>query len=46
MQKITTSLWFTNCAEEAVNFYVSVFDNSRVQRIARYGEAGPEAAIL
>jgi predicted 3-demethylubiquinone-9 3-methyltransferase (glyoxalase superfamily) len=43
MQKIVTSLWFNNCAEEAVHFYVSVFDGSRIQRIAHYGEAGPEA---
>jgi predicted 3-demethylubiquinone-9 3-methyltransferase (glyoxalase superfamily) len=42
MQKLVTSLWFTNRAEEAVNFYVSIFSNSRVQRVARYGEAGPE----
>lgn len=44
MQKIITSLWFNNRAEEAVDFYVSVFDNARIQRIARYGEAGPEEA--
>ena len=44
MQKILTSLWFNNCAEEAVSFYVSIFRNSRIQRIARYGEAGPEEA--
>jgi predicted 3-demethylubiquinone-9 3-methyltransferase (glyoxalase superfamily) len=44
MQKILTSLWFTNCAQEAVDLYVSIFDNSRIQRIARYGEAGPEQA--
>lgn len=42
MQKLVTSLWFTNRAEEAVAFYVSIFNNSRIQRIARYGEAGPE----
>ena len=42
MQKLVTSLWFTNRAEEAVAFYVSIFGNSRIQRIARYGEAGPE----
>ena len=40
MQKITSCLWFDNKAEEAVNFYVSVFKNSRVGQIARYGEAG------
>jgi predicted 3-demethylubiquinone-9 3-methyltransferase (glyoxalase superfamily) len=41
MQKITPFLWFDNHAEEAVNFYVSVFKNSKVGKIARYGEAGP-----
>lgn len=44
MQRITTSLWFNNCAEEAVDFYVSVFNDSRIERVARYGEAGPEEA--
>ena len=41
MQKITTFLWFDNNAEEAMNFYVSVFKNSKVLRVARYGDAGP-----
>lgn len=40
-QKITTFLWFDNNAEEAVNFYVSVFKNSRIREISRYTEAGP-----
>lgn len=40
-QKITTFLWFDNQAEEAINFYVSVFKNSRVGDIVRYGETGP-----
>ena len=40
-QKITTFLWFDNNAEEAVNFYISVFKNSRVIGSARYGETGP-----
>ena len=40
-QKITTFLWFDNQAEEAVNFYVSIFKNSRVGDIARYGDTGP-----
>lgn len=44
MQKITPCLWFDNQAEEAVNFYVSVFKNSRVLGIARYGPAGAEAS--
>ncbi|OQX06764.1 MAG: hypothetical protein BWK73_29985 [Thiothrix lacustris] len=42
MQKLVTSLWFTDCAEEAVNFYVSIFNNSSIKQIVRYGEAGPE----
>ena len=41
MQKITTFLWFDNNAEEAMNFYVSIFKNSKVLRVARYGDAGP-----
>jgi len=41
MQKITPFLWFDNNAEEAVNFYTSIFKNSKVGRIARYGDAGP-----
>jgi predicted 3-demethylubiquinone-9 3-methyltransferase (glyoxalase superfamily) len=44
MQKLVTSLWFTNRAEEAVAFYVSIFNDSRILRIARYGDAGPEEA--
>ena len=41
MQKITPFLWFDGKAEEAMNFYVSVFPNSRVLSVSRYGEAGP-----
>jgi len=41
MQKITPFLWFDNNAEEAMNFYVSIFKNSRVLSVTRYGEAGP-----
>lgn len=41
MQKITPFLWFDGKAEEAVNFYVSVFKNSKVVRVTRYGEGGP-----
>lgn len=41
MQKITPFLWFDNNAEEAANFYVSIFKNSKVLNIARYGDAGP-----
>lgn len=41
MQKITPCLWFDNQAEEAVRFYLSIFKNSRVLDVMRYGEAGP-----
>lgn len=41
MQKITTFLWFDNNAEEAVNFYTSIFDNSKILSVSRYGESGP-----
>jgi predicted 3-demethylubiquinone-9 3-methyltransferase (glyoxalase superfamily) len=41
MQKITPFLWFDGKAEEAMNFYVSVFKNSKVGRVMRYGAAGP-----
>jgi predicted 3-demethylubiquinone-9 3-methyltransferase (glyoxalase superfamily) len=42
-QKITTFLWFNNNAEEAVNFYVSVFQNSKILNITHYGDPGPGA---
>jgi len=41
MQRITPFLWFDGQAEEAMNFYVSIFKNSKVGRVTRYGEAGP-----
>ncbi len=41
MQKITPFLWFDDQAEEAVNFYTSVFKDSRITSVSRYGEAGP-----
>ena len=41
MQKITPFLWFDNNAEEAMNFYTSIFKNSKVLTVSRYGEAGP-----
>ena len=41
MQKLTPFLWFNDKAEEAMNFYVSIFKNSKVVSISRYGEAGP-----
>jgi len=40
-QKITPFLWFDDNAEEAINFYVSIFRNSRIVRTSRYGDAGP-----
>jgi predicted 3-demethylubiquinone-9 3-methyltransferase (glyoxalase superfamily) len=44
MQKITPFLWFDNQAEEAMNLYVSIFKNSKILSISRYGEAGPGPA--
>jgi predicted 3-demethylubiquinone-9 3-methyltransferase (glyoxalase superfamily) len=41
MQKITPFLWFDRQAEEAANYYVSIFDNSRIVHVERYSEAGP-----
>ena len=41
MQKIVPFLWFNDNAEEAMNFYVSIFKNSKVGRVTRYGDAGP-----
>jgi predicted 3-demethylubiquinone-9 3-methyltransferase (glyoxalase superfamily) len=41
MQKITPFLWFDSQAEEAANYYVSIFKNSKVLSVARYGEVGP-----
>jgi predicted 3-demethylubiquinone-9 3-methyltransferase (glyoxalase superfamily) len=43
-QRITPFLWFDSNAEEAANFYVSVFPNSEITEVSRYGEAGPRAA--
>ena len=44
MQKISPFLWFDDKAEEAVIFYVSIFGNSEITGITRYGEAGSEVA--
>jgi predicted 3-demethylubiquinone-9 3-methyltransferase (glyoxalase superfamily) len=44
MQKITTYLWFDHQAEEAAAFYTSLFDDSRILDVQRYGEAGPGPA--
>ena len=41
MQKITPFLWFDNNAEEAAEFYVSIFKNSKILNVSRYGDAGP-----
>ena len=41
MQKIVPFLWFDNNAEEAMNLYVSVFKNSKIVNVTRYGDAGP-----
>jgi len=41
MQKISPFLWYNDNAEEAVNFYTSIFRNSKILAVARYGEAGP-----
>ena len=41
MQKITPFLWFDDKAEEAMNFYISIFRNSKIVSVTRYGEAGP-----
>jgi predicted 3-demethylubiquinone-9 3-methyltransferase (glyoxalase superfamily) len=50
--QIIPCLWFENQAEEAVNFYVSVFRNSKIENISRYGKEGfeihgqPEGSVL
>jgi predicted 3-demethylubiquinone-9 3-methyltransferase (glyoxalase superfamily) len=48
MQKITPFLWFDHQAEEPANFYVSVFKNSHIDRITRFGKGlpGPEGAVM
>lgn len=44
MQKITPFLWFNDQAEEAANFYVSLFKNGKVKNIARYGKEGADVS--
>jgi predicted 3-demethylubiquinone-9 3-methyltransferase (glyoxalase superfamily) len=44
VQKITPFLWFDHQAEEAVRFYVSIFPNSKIVKMVRYGSAGPGPA--
>ncbi|MHC9510087.1 VOC family protein [Kangiella sp. M94] len=52
MSKITTNLWFDNQAEEAANFYTSIFKDSSITDITRYGKAGyefhgrPEGSVM
>jgi len=40
MQKITPFLWFENQAEQAAEYYVSIFRNSRIKEVSRFGESG------
>lgn len=40
-QKISPALWFDNNAEGAANFYISIFQNSKINKVLRYGKAGP-----
>ncbi len=44
MQKFTICLWFDHQAEEAANFYVSIFKNSKIGTVSRYGEEGSKAS--
>ncbi|WP_408006458.1 VOC family protein [Pseudalkalibacillus sp. A8] len=48
LSKITPNLWFDHQAEEAANFYVSIFKDSKIVNVTRYGEAGPgpEGSVL
>jgi predicted 3-demethylubiquinone-9 3-methyltransferase (glyoxalase superfamily) len=48
MQKITPFLWFDNNAEEAMNLYVSIFKNSKIGTVSRYGDAGsgPKGTVM
>jgi predicted 3-demethylubiquinone-9 3-methyltransferase (glyoxalase superfamily) len=43
MSKITPCLWFDTEGEDAANFYTSVFPNSRIVHVSRYGSAGPRS---
>ena len=44
MQKISPCLWFDDQAEDAANFYVSIFKNSMIRGVSRYGEGAPRPA--
>ena len=52
MQKITSNLWFDNNAEDAAKYYTSIFNNSKILRISRYGKEGfeihkmPEGTVM
>ncbi len=46
MQKITPCLWFDTQAEEAANFYTSIFKNSRILEVSRFGEGAPRPADM
>ncbi len=48
MQKITPFLWFNDQAEEAANFYISIFENSRIMSMSRFpkGSPGPEGKVM
>lgn len=48
MQRITPCLWFNDQAEEAVNFYLSIFDEAKILNVARYGKGapGPEGSVM
>ncbi|MBA2366476.1 MAG: VOC family protein [Actinobacteria bacterium] len=46
MQKITPNLWFDTEAEEAAEFYTSIFKDSRIKAVSQYGEAGPRPAEM
>ncbi len=46
MQRFTPCLWFDSQAEEAANFYVSIFKNSKIGSVARYGEEGAKVSGL
>ena len=48
MQKIVTFLWYDTQAEQATNFYVSIFKNSKIGKISRYGEGspGPKGSVM
>src|SRR3972149_7858988 len=46
MKKITPFLWFKDNAEEAINFYTSIFKNSKVHQVSRYPDAGQETGKM